>query len=827
MEEWGFAAGDEVLLRGLTKLELNGQRGTVLSLESPEQARQLGRLPVMMHSGKQLSLKVTNLVKVEEHRRGRVEADLTLASGRKLMNSMSNAPQLVVMTFNLQYLATFPQDPNVARRRLLEITSGNRPDIIAVQEGLEGIDLLAQVGYTKLISSAVKAVSLREALYGDETALSAVPEIAQDSLMVNELYLRNESGWEVQQTGVEQISSSLMVSVCAAELPLTPRAVVWAKLSRGAEGPCIFVMNSQLSGARIEDELLLSALGDERSRQVARVVDIFGQHAAEEDLAIFVGDFGAVSGPLTVDAPDAAEAPLESLKDLGWSLAYDQSVVNASCLFGYLADFMATSRKVVPLCVEALGTANVIGEAEVDVPLSDHQAVKAVFSMRSLQSSRTTAVSAEAEIPLLGFGSHFLPEDLSNERLSDDEFYQRADELTQSAVKEALSAGVKLLDSGNRHQNQQSFGLALEKAMQEGLSRNQIFVCGRIHKCKDKEQIRQEVQMLLSELKMEYVDLLIADCPPEQVPGAWPHLEEVVTEGRARFLGVSNFDLLGPKVCVEVFRKFLSQTKIPPSVMALEVHPLNTNVEMCEFCETAGIQVLAYAPLGSQIKVESFMNVLTKSDAREMRPLLEVLELQQLQQIAERHQKTVAQVALRWNLQQGHSILPKSWNPLHIRENLQLFDFCLSAEEMTKISKLHKGVRTERFYQASFTTSKALPRMTRDAFDECQEILSKIRGPKGTVISPCPLSGLDGPVPLPVDVAQRGGHDGEKKVDWEKLGFHRPVEEEPGFWRRMGLATGKGIDGGKGKGKRFPLLKDGLPVGGKGGVPHPAMVGYR
>eukprot|EP00434_Breviolum_minutum_P005544 symbB.v1.2.004889.t1/scaffold277.1/size415908/8 len=159
MEEWGFAAGDEVLLRGLTKLELNGQRGTVLSLESPEQARQLGRLPVMMHSGKQLSLKVTNLVKVEEHRRGRVEADLTLASGRKLMNSMSNTPQLVVMTFNLQ-------------RRLLEITSGNRPDIIAVQEGLEGIDLLAQVGYTKLISSAVKAVSLREALYGDETALS-------------------------------------------------------------------------------------------------------------------------------------------------------------------------------------------------------------------------------------------------------------------------------------------------------------------------------------------------------------------------------------------------------------------------------------------------------------------------------------------------------------------------------------------------------------------------------------------------------------------------------------------------------------------------------
>eukprot|EP00435_Cladocopium_sp_Y103_P037872 s1463_g10.t1 len=301
------------------------------------------------------------------------------------------------------------------------------------------------------------------------------------------------------------------------------------------------------------------------------------------------------------------------------------------------------------------------------------------------------------------------------------------------------------------------------------------------------------------------------------------------------------------EVCVEVFRKFLSRTKIPPSVITLEVHPLNSNVEMCELCDTIGIQVLAYSPLGSPGKVESFMNVLTKSDARELRPLLKVPDLEQLQQIAERHAKTAAQVALRWSLQRGHCILPKSWNPQHLLENSEVFDFSLSAEdgrqcvkiwgeppknspeikEMAKITKLHKGVRAERFYQASFTASKALPRMTREAFDECQDILKKIRGPKGTLISPCPHAGLDSPVPLPMDVAQRGGHDMTNgKVDWEKLGFHRPVEEEPGFWRRMGLATGKGIDGGKGKGKRFPLLKDGLPVGGKG-VPHSAMVGYR
>eukprot|EP00439_Symbiodinium_sp_Y106_P006344 s2510_g1.t1 len=355
---------------------------------------------------------------------------------------------------------------------------------------------------------------------------------------------------------------------------------------------------------------------------------------------------------------------------------------------------------------------------------------------------------------------------------------------------------------------------------------------------KDREQVRSEVDMLLSELQVDYVDLLVADCPPEQVPAAWPWIEEVAREGRTRFLGVSNFDLLGPKVCVEVFRKFLAGAKMPPAVLAMEVHPLNTNEEMSDLCQSMGIQdplllwfdVLAYSPLGAPHKVETYLKVLTKSDAREMRPLLKVPELQLLQSIANRHDATAAQVALRWNLQRGHCIVPKSWNPNHILENTKLFSFQLTMEEMASITKLNKGVRSERFFQASFSTAaKALPQMTRDAHDECRKILNKIRGPGGSVLEPGSLpQGLE-PVPLPEGVARRGGDDGglTGKVDWEKLGFHRPVEEEPGFWRRMGLATGKGLDGkGKGKGGTSALLKDGLPVGGKG-VPRPAMVGYR
>ncbi|OLQ03003.1 Hypersensitive-induced response protein 3 [Symbiodinium microadriaticum] len=139
LEEWGFSAGDEVELRGLSKLELNGQRGTVLPLEFPEQAQQLGRLAVMLRSGKQprLSLKVGNLhkIKAEINTGGDLGAEWSASlhpgASRPLRAAATPGRELVVMTLNMQYLASFPQDP----RRLVEITS---------TEGLEGIDLFGQ-----------------------------------------------------------------------------------------------------------------------------------------------------------------------------------------------------------------------------------------------------------------------------------------------------------------------------------------------------------------------------------------------------------------------------------------------------------------------------------------------------------------------------------------------------------------------------------------------------------------------------------------------------------------------------------------------------------
>jgi len=226
------------------------------------------------------------------------------------------------------------------------------------------------------------------------------------------------------------------------------------------------------------------------------------------------------------------------------------------------------------------------------------------------------------------------------------------------------------------------------------------------------------------------VDLLLLDVPPEQAPRAWAWAEDAYRAGRARYLGTSGFDLLGPRVCAEVFREFLGPLAVPPAVFAMEVHPFNTNEEMAECCRGLGIPVLAHSPLGAPHKIEAFMKVLTRSDARDMRPVIKVTESPVLQDVARQHGVTAAQVALRWNIQRGHCVIPKSFDAEHIAENMDIFGFALSQREMAILAGLHKGVRAERFLlQASVQGHKALPKMTRDAQDACEAILSKVRGP--------------------------------------------------------------------------------------------------
>merc|ERR1712166_1076776 len=142
-----------------------------------------------------------------------------------------------------------------------------------------------------------------------------------------------------------------------------------------------------------------------------------------------------------------------------------------------------------------------------------------------------------------------------------------------------------------------------------------------------------------------------------------------------------------------------------------------------------GIQVMAYSPVEAPHKIEAFLKCLTKSDAQDLRPLLKVPDNLLLQEIGKRHGVSATQVALRWNLQRGHCVVPKSFDPEHLAENAELFHFVLSPDDMSTVSSSHKGVRSERFFQQAHCSGpKALPKMTRAAQDECTEILNKTRG---------------------------------------------------------------------------------------------------
>mmetsp|Transcript_132101 Transcript_132101/g.240362 ORF Transcript_132101/g.240362 Transcript_132101/m.240362 type:complete len:947 (+) Transcript_132101:197-3037(+) len=346
---------------------------------------------------------------------------------------------LVVMTMNLQYFASWPRDADAAWRELHTVTSVPPPDVICIQEGLHGgPDVLFEVGYRRVLSSATCSQPLREMLYNDIGILKGVDEKAFDKLLVNELYIRDQaepkgtaggSEWEAIDCGVERTSASIPLDhrpgyegseAHSTQWDLAQRSVVWVKLRHRTRrnGPFVYVLNTQLTSGVLEDQFFLKpALSSERRRQVQQCLEVFKSRSADGDLGILVGDFGAAPE----DAPDGPRkeyfsstvstsaimreealqmglpldeveqrfkayhcSPFEALVENDWRLAYSQAQVGPTSNLGDLVDHMATSR-AVPVSVKVFPTTNQKkGDhpAITQVPLSDHNFVKATFSVR-------------------------------------------------------------------------------------------------------------------------------------------------------------------------------------------------------------------------------------------------------------------------------------------------------------------------------------------------------------------------------------------------------------------------------------------------------------
>jgi hypothetical protein len=340
---------------------------------------------------------------------------------------------LVVMTMNMHHFASWPKDPDAGYYELCRITEVSPPpDIICVQEGIVGRDVLSELGYQLLVSSESCSQPLREALYQDANALRAARDAHHNRLVVNELYVRVESSsnpleWEVVDQGAARISSDEQTTASgSSKLPLALRSVVWAKLRHRTQsaGPSVFLVNTQLTGDIREQNLFSEyAVKWERRKQVERVLDFIQSQISGEDLGVFVGDLGVA---VDESSQDHTSSPFGMLAERGWTLAYGLSQVGPSSSSGELVDHMATSRSV-PVLAKVFATTNQEGLPPVtQTPLSDHNVVKATFSMRYPVSEADKAI-------IQG-----IPEGMPTSPTSPQEYYIGDDE------------GANLLDEATR-----------------------------------------------------------------------------------------------------------------------------------------------------------------------------------------------------------------------------------------------------------------------------------------------------------------------------------------------------------------------------------------
>jgi 2,5-diketo-D-gluconate reductase A len=239
---------------------------------------------------------------------------------------------------------------------------------------------------------------------------------------------------------------------------------------------------------------------------------------------------------------------------------------------------------------------------------------------------------------------------------------------TAEAVRAALDAGYRHIDTAQGYQNEEGVGAAVAKS---GLPRGEIFITSKLGNANHlPDDARRSFDESLDALGTDYVDLFLIHWPlPARYDGdfvsTWRTLEEFYQDGRARSIGVSNFQ-------PHHIRRLHEECEVPPAVNQIEVHPYLTQNAVREFCAQHQIAIEAWSPLARGGDLLSDPEIVP---------------------IAERTGKTPAQVVLRWHIERGDIVFPKSVTPARIRENIDIFDFALTADDHEVITALDRGMR--------------------------------------------------------------------------------------------------------------------------------------
>jgi len=261
----------------------------------------------------------------------------------------------------------------------------------------------------------------------------------------------------------------------------------------------------------------------------------------------------------------------------------------------------------------------------------------------------TIRLNNGVEIPQFGFG-----------------VFQVPPEETAQTVRAAFDAGYRHIDTAQMYGNEEGVGQALAES---GLSRDEVFITTKLNN--DGHSFDAAVKRLdesLAKLRTDHVDLYLIHWPrprEDRYVETWKGLEKAHQDGKARTIGVSNFQ-------PHHLDKLLEETETVPAINQIELHPHMQQAALRSYHERHGIRTEAWSPIGQGKGL---------------------LDAPELGEIAQAHDKSAAQVVLRWHIQIGNIIFPKSVTPDRIRENKDIFDFELSHEEMQKIEGMEKAER--------------------------------------------------------------------------------------------------------------------------------------
>ena len=254
-------------------------------------------------------------------------------------------------------------------------------------------------------------------------------------------------------------------------------------------------------------------------------------------------------------------------------------------------------------------------------------------------------LSNGVKMPILGYG-----------------VYQITQEECERCVMDALKVGYRLLDTAQSYFNEEQVGSAIKKS---GVPREDIFLTTKVWlEHYGYEQTKASVLESMRKLQTDYLDLVLLHQPFSDTYGAYRALEELYEEGKIRTVGISNF-------YVDRMVDFASFNRIKPMVNQVEINIYNQQKELRKWADKYGIQLEAWAPFG-----EGRRGIFNDPVIAE---------------IASKYHKTAAQVMLRWNIQRGVVVIPKTTHIERMKENFDVFDFGLTNEDMSAISSLDKA----------------------------------------------------------------------------------------------------------------------------------------